>query len=151
MAGPGQAPKPQRTRPNENAARQREMTHLHADDQQRGPDLPDDVLPAGEDWHPATVRWWDTWRLSPQAQQFTDTDWRFLLDTALMHHTMWSKGRWEYAGELRLRSAKFGATPEDRMRLKQTVHTEADAPEDATSNEQQNTAAGRRKDLRIVG
>jgi hypothetical protein len=35
-----------------------------------------------------------------------------------MHHTMWSKGRWEFAAELRLRAAKFGATPEDRARLK---------------------------------
>lgn len=149
MAGPGAAPKRERSRPSDNAARQREMTHLEDDGQQRGPDLPDDVLPDGEDWHPATVRWWDTWRLSPQAQQFTDTDWRFLLDTALMHHTMWSKGRWEYAGELRLRSAKFGATPEDRMRLKQTVHTAADAPEEPSV--EQNTASKRRKDLRIVG
>lgn len=149
MAGPGPAPKAERTRPSDNAARQREMTHLEPDGQQRGPDLPDDVLAEGEQWHPATVRWWDTWRLSPQAQQFTDTDWRFLLDTALMHHTMWSKGRWEYAGELRLRSAKFGATPEDRMRLKQTVHAPADAPEEPSA--EQSTASSRRKDLRIVG
>jgi hypothetical protein len=39
------------------------------------------------------VAWWDTWRRSAQAQEFTDTDWDFLLDTALMHHTMWGKAR----------------------------------------------------------
>ncbi|HTI28265.1 MAG TPA: hypothetical protein VL652_45200, partial [Kutzneria sp.] len=65
--------------------------------------------------------WWDTWRRSPQAQTFTETDWDFLLDTALMHHTMWLKGRWEFASELRLRAAKFGATPEDRARLRMQV------------------------------
>lgn len=60
---------------------------------------------------------------------FTGTDWDFLLDTALMHHTMWSKQRWEFAAELRLRAAKFGATPEDRMRLRMEV----EAPGSGTS------------------
>jgi hypothetical protein len=47
--------------------------------------------------------------------------WQFLVDTARMHHVMWSRGRWDYAGEIRLRVAKVGATPEDRMRLKVKV------------------------------
>lgn len=148
MAGPGRTPQARRSHPSHDRQRQAEMSHLEADGQVRGPDLPDDVLKEGEQWHPATVRWWETWRLSPQAQTFTDTDWRFLLDTALMHHTMWSKGRWEYAGELRLRSGKFGATPEDRMRLKQTVET----PGDMTTTEPESAqTVKRRKDLRIVG
>ena len=69
-------------------------------------------------WHPRTVAWWEHWRRSPQASAFIDTDWDFLLDTALIHHTMWSNGRWEYASELRLRAAKLGATHEDRLRLR---------------------------------
>jgi hypothetical protein len=47
----------------------------------------------------------------------TEPDWQFLLDTALMHHHMWQNGRWDFASEVRLRVAKFGATPEDRLRL----------------------------------
>jgi hypothetical protein len=47
----------------------------------------------------------------------TEPDWQFLLDTALMHHQMWQNGRWDFASEVRLRVAKFGATPEDRLRL----------------------------------
>ena len=58
-----------------------------------------------------------TWRGSAQAQVFTGTDWDFLIDTALMHHTMWSKGKWEFASEVRLRGAKLGATKDDRKRL----------------------------------
>ena len=46
------------------------------------------------------------------------SDWDFLLDTALMHHAMWSKSQWTLAAEVRLRVAKFGATPEDRARLR---------------------------------
>jgi len=105
-----------------------ETTAIAADDELRGPALPDDAL--SEPWHPRTLAWWDTWRQSPQAQTFTATDWDFLIDTALMHHTMWSKGRWEFASELRLRAAKFGATPEDRLRLRMQV-TPGPVPEAA--------------------
>lgn len=69
-------------------------------------------------WHPMTKKWWDAWRSSPQAtRMLTEPDWHFLLDTALMHHNMWENGRWDFASEVRLRVAKFGATPEDRLRL----------------------------------
>lgn len=73
-------------------------------------------------WHKQTVKWWNAWRKSPQAtRMLTEPDWQFLLDTALMHHQMWEYGRWELAAEVRLRVQKFGATPEDRARLKVEV------------------------------
>jgi hypothetical protein len=118
MAGRGPAPKDPATRRRRNAD-PTPASELAQDGELRGPELPD-VLD-GEQWHDQTRRWWDTWRRSPQAQTFLETDWDFLLDTALMHHTMWSKGRWEFAAELRLRAAKFGATPEDRARLRMKV------------------------------
>jgi hypothetical protein len=126
MAGRGPAPskdRSQRVRPGKGVP---ETTTVASDEQLRGPALPDDAIP--EPWHPRTQAWWDTWRRSPQAQTFTETDWDFLLDTALMHHTMWLKGRWEFASELRLRAAKFGATPEDRARLRMQI---APSPEPA--------------------
>jgi hypothetical protein len=83
-------------------------------------DLPDEI-----DWHPRTVAWWEMWKRSAQAENFTESDWSFLLDTALMHHAMWSKGQWTLAAEVRLRVAKFGATPEDRARLRM-VFADAD-------------------------
>ncbi|MGY1439622.1 phage terminase small subunit [Streptomyces reniochalinae] len=57
------------------------------------------------------------WKASPQAEHFSSTDWDFLLDTALIHARLWS-GEVSAAPELRLRAAKFGATPEDRARLR---------------------------------
>ena len=95
--------------------------------------LPAGVL--GEDdsgqpiqWHRATVAWWETWRSSPQASRMlTEPDWMFLLDTALIHHRLWS-GQKADAAELRLRVAKFGATPEDRQRLRVDVETSAGGP-----------------------
>jgi hypothetical protein len=125
MAGRGPAPKDPTKRRRRNAADPE--TVIVPDDELRGPELPEGVLgvdtKTGEltEWHPMTLLWWKTWRESAQAQTFTDTDWAFLVDTALMHHAMWEKGQWTLAAEVRLRAAKFGATPEDRARLKLKV------------------------------
>lgn len=133
MAGRGPAPKDPAKRRRRNGAGE-ELTTLVPDDELRGPELPDGVLgvntTTGElyDWHPMTVAWWQTWRESPQASTFTATDWSFLLDTALMHNSMWDKGQWTLAAEVRLRAAKFGATPEDRARLKLKVDDPTPAP-----------------------
>lgn len=131
MAGRGPAPKDPATRRRRNADPVPTQA-LTSDDELRGPDLPSDALPEGETWHSRTLAWWNTWRRSPQAQTFTATDWDFLIDTALMHHTMWLRGRWEFASELRLRAGKFGATPEDRMRLRLQV----DAPDAKPANDE---------------
>jgi len=71
------------------------------------------------DWPIVTVRWWAMWRDSPLAAAFTYNDWSFLMDTALLHAEFW-EGNVKLAPELRLREAKFGATPEDRARLRIT-------------------------------
>lgn len=115
MAGRGPAPKDPEKRRRRNAD-PAHATVVTEDGQLRGPELPE-----GYDWHPQTLRWWTTWRSSPQAQAMTATDWDFLTDTALMHHAMWSKSQWTLAAEVRLRVAKFGATPEDRARLRMHI------------------------------
>lgn len=133
MAGKGLPPKDpsQRVRRNLTA----ELTIVEADGEAHGPDLPD-----GIDWPDATLEWWRTWRYSPQAQTFTDTDWSFLLDTAVLHMEFWDGDR-SVAAELRLRAAKFGATPEDRARLKITVGDPKSKPAPRT----QAKKAGERK------
>jgi len=125
MGGRGPAAKPERSRPNDTARREAETTILPESSAEiHGPDLPqwwierplesdDPSLP----WHPRTLAWWETWRDSGQASVFTDTDWDFLLETASLHTAFWY-GKTDLAAELRLRVAKFGATPEDRQRLK---------------------------------
>jgi ribosomal protein L31E len=121
MAGRGFPSAGRRQRPDHQATLNASFTDLADDGEVRGFPLPDNALPGGEEWHPMTLQWWDTWRRSPQAQRMLDTDWQELLATAVLHHAIWSKGRWEHASEVRLRVAKFGATPEDRMRLKLNV------------------------------
>ena len=75
------------------------------------------LLPDGVDWHDVTRQWWQMWGESEIAKTFTAADWFFLLDTAKIHNSMWN-GNFYAAGELRQRVAKFGATPEDRARLR---------------------------------
>lgn len=115
MAGRGPAPKGRNARDRDTATFETVVLEERA---AYGSPLPDDALPEGESWHPQTVRWWDSLRHFPLLKDEPEIGWQFLIDTALMHHTMWTKGRWEFASELRLRVAKYGATPEDRMRLK---------------------------------
>jgi hypothetical protein len=78
---------------------------------------PQPELPVEVDWHPRTLNWWAVWGRSPQAEHFMESDWDFLLDTALLHSAYWN-GNSTAGAELRLRVAKYGATPEDRARLR---------------------------------
>lgn len=112
MAGRGPAPKSHHQRERDTRRRTAPSAVLTEDGEVRGPDLP-----GGIDWPMPTLAWWETWRRSPQAATFTATDWDFLVDTALLHARFWA-GDEKVAAELRLRVAKFGATPEDRARLR---------------------------------
>lgn len=102
MAGRGPVPKDPSERRRRNIT---PVTVLAADGRKHGPALPDVF-----DWPDATLKWWETWRTCAQASMFTGTDWSFLVDTAVLHSDLWS-GKWSVAPELRLRLAKFGATP----------------------------------------
>jgi hypothetical protein len=88
---------------------------LSADGKRRGPDLPENY-----DWPAQTLVFWENWRHSAQARDMTPTDWDFMLDTAMLHAELWS-GNGAVASELRLRVAKFGATIEDRQRMKMAI------------------------------
>lgn len=66
---------------------------------------------------PELQRWWNKWCDSPQAEMFSLTDWEFLRDTLPLVKAYY-EGDMKVASEIRLRVAKFGATPEDRLRLR---------------------------------
>jgi len=111
------------------------LTQPKVTDELRGPDLPQ-----GQDWPDATRRWWWTWRRCAQAATFTPTDWDFLLDTAILHAALWN-GDTRVSAELRFRVAKFGATPEDRLRLRMQVTTLPDPATEGEGNGQQSRYA----------
>jgi hypothetical protein len=120
MAGRGPAPKDRSQVRRRNAVEP--LTVVTADGSKHGVELPET-----HEWPDSTVAWWETWRTCAQASTFTDTDWSFLLDTAVLHAEFWMGDR-SVAAELRLRVAKFGATPEDRARLKITIGDPAPVP-----------------------
>lgn len=74
--------------------------------------------PGGLPWPALTREWWEQWAREPIAKKFSGPDWSFLLDTALLHAAVWGDGEIKLLGELRLRTAKYGVTPEDRARLR---------------------------------
>jgi hypothetical protein len=131
MAGRGPAPKDpsKRARTNADPIGLR-VINAEPTDQ---PELPSLVVKDGDDytsveWPDVTLGWWDMWATSPLSTEFTATDWSELRDTARLHALFWM-GDKSVAGELRLRVAKFGATPEDRARLRITF-AQADEADD---------------------
>jgi hypothetical protein len=116
MPGRGPAPKDPRRRARGN---QDPIPTTHVVAEPLAPmQLPDDLLPDGDTWHPATLRWWQRWCDSPLAANLPAVDWAELEACAVMHHAFMKKRTFNLAAELRLRMAKFGATPEDRARLR---------------------------------
>jgi len=142
MAGRGPAPKDPGARVRRNLSEP--LAIVQSDGVIHGPELPD-----GRDWPDATRDWWKTWRTAPQASTFTDTDWSFLLDTAVLHMAFWDGDR-AVAGELRLRAAKFGATPEDRARLKIAVGDPKSEDNRAPRTQSKTQAARRQRMLQPV-
>lgn len=142
MAGRGPAPNPDHVRRNKDAI---PTTPLRSHSRVFGFELPDDALGEvverddegkviscePEKWHPIVVRWWEAWRRSPQAVTMaTDADWFELLACARLYQDYWTKsrGRTMAAAELRQRMAKFGATHEDRLRLRLTIELDEPTP-----------------------
>jgi len=115
MAGPGMAPKPpdKRVRTNKDPIPHTKLEFHRA----QQPPLPPE-RPGGLSWPAQTQVWWANWGASAQAQLMTSTDWDVMLETALLHARVWGDGEVTVMAELRLRVAKFGATPEDRARLR---------------------------------
>lgn len=97
-------------------------------------------------WPARTIEWWTMWRDSPLSADYTAVDWSELMDTAFLHARFW-RGDYKLASELRLRVAKFGATPEDRARLRITF-AQADAAEE--EKPQRQSARERRGHLKSV-
>jgi hypothetical protein len=154
MAGRGPAPKDpsERRRTNSDPIGTR---NIEAEAVAQ-PDLPDFsvVVKKGDSvetepfaWPMQTRRWWAMWRESPLADSFTSTDWDFLLDTALIHARLW-RGDTSAAAELRLRVAKFGATPEDRARLR--INLIPAKPEAPAAKRTSSAKARRERLLRAV-
>ncbi len=138
MAGMGPAPKPKGRRARRNADTV-PTTILRFQEAEQPP------LPENQAWPEETLEWWKMWAESPQAEHFGITDWEFLKDTALLHAMLWGNGDTSVLAELRIRVAKFGATPEDRARLRMQF-----AEADERDGRRKSTAPSSREKLASV-
>lgn len=151
MAGRGPAPKEpaKRARTNSDPTALRVITAAPV----KQPKLPTkrttmvEGQPVQIDWPAVTKAWWKMWADSPLSAEFTSTDWSELLTTALLHAAVHT-GDLKHAAELRLRVAKFGATPEDRARLR-IQFAQADEAENAPARAAK-SARERRGPLKAV-
>lgn len=145
MAGHGPPPK----NPDQRARRNKDPLPLRVIEAEATPQPP---LPAsapdGEPWPAQTREWWRMWSMSPLAREFTDSEWSFLLDTAVIHARLWS-GDSKAAAELRLRVDQFGMTPTSRARLRITFAQAAEADERRGSR-QASSSKGRYDGLKLA-
>lgn len=81
---------------------------------------------------PGAKRFWKTWSTSPQTAAWTETDWSELELTTKLVDGLY-QGDLKLAGEIRQRVAKWGATVEDRARLRMTFEkpSQSEAPDSA--------------------
>lgn len=118
MAGVGPLPKDPSQRARRNKAPQLRVVEVDPGVQ---PDLPQLVAGGVElEWPDATLRWWAHLGEWPTSPDFTALEWDYHLETARLHALFWLGLGDKFAGEIRLRMAKIGVTPEDRARLKIT-------------------------------
>lgn len=135
MAGRGPAPKDpsKRARRNADPIATTTLRFERAED----PGLPAELA-----HDPRMLNWWETWANSPQAEHFGSTDWLFLTETAFIAADFYAGDR-KLASELRQRVAKFGATPEDRARLRmqfaQADEADAKRPSQPRARERRGT------------
>lgn len=140
MAGVGPPPKnaSKRARRNADDKQMRLIQPVSAPQ----PELPDFTQPGvdadGEPadvpfvWPEQTKQWWRMLADHPLRHEFFETDWHYLLETALLHAAFW-QGKLGLAAEIRLREAKYGFTPEDRARLRISVAQAAESEANAAS------------------
>lgn len=146
MAGNGPAPKPASKRARRNSDPM--GVRLVSSEPVKQPPLPE-VMPDGEPWPDQTVMWWDMWGADPLAADFRSTDWSELMDCAVIHGKFWS-GNMNVAGELRLRTGKFGATAEDRAKLRIQYAAADEADEKRRTSRSGADTRGVYKGLRVA-
>jgi hypothetical protein len=74
-------------------------------------------------WHPQVTEWWNEVRSMPHCALWTDTDWRFALETCYMKQQMWldmdaGEMKSTLATEIRRREDQIGTTAEARRKLR---------------------------------
>ncbi len=79
-------------------------------------------LPEGINWPQTTIDWWNSLPSTPGAERWTESDWQYLMTTAIVHSQVWG-GDMTLLRELREREEKYGITPAARNAIGKDVET----------------------------
>jgi hypothetical protein len=120
MAGRGPLPKETRQRDRDTRARASEFTTVTRDGVVRGPALVGDYDPRTREWH-------ETWRRSPMAAVFEETDWSRLALLAVIVDGYFRRPSAAALSEIRMNEERLGATYADRQRARIRVEDAQDA------------------------
>lgn len=137
--------RPLKAQPQDGGSRRQfEFTELGREPVKDAPQL--GRRPGGGRWLVEVREWWETWRRSPQASQFVDTDWRTLRRAAFLLDLFYREPSASLAAEVRQIESKLGATVDDRMRLRLRIHSRGAASAEESSAEE----SGERPRLQVA-
>lgn len=120
MAGRGPAPKESHQRERDTRRRQGDVVSVRADGAIRGPALT-------REYSPDTVEFYETYRRSPMAQLYEETDWQALQLILPLYESHMKRPSAAAASEIRLTVERLGGTYTDRLRAKIRVERDSDA------------------------
>ncbi|GAA2230171.1 hypothetical protein N1031_06880 [Herbiconiux moechotypicola] len=109
----GPLPKEQHQRDRDTKRRKADVVEVKRDGEVRGR-----PLPSAELYDQRTIAWHDTWRRSPQAQLFEETDWLRLELLAPLVDSNFRRPSAAALSEIRLNEERLGALYVDRLRAK---------------------------------
>lgn len=118
LAGVGPPPKENKRRRNADTYAD-VQAKLTDDGEVRGPELPD-----AEAYLPQVRSWYETWRRSPQAETFVNTDWQRLQFLAPLVQRYWLAPHHLVMAEIRQSESLLGATFTDRLRARMKIDRE---------------------------
>lgn len=109
------------------------------------------ALPNARQYTKATQAWWKTWASSPQSAQFLETDWQRLAMVADLVDDFYCstepRERKMLLDQITKEEKRFGATPDDRLRLRWRFVENDEAEERAERPRAR--ARGARRDPRL--
>jgi len=98
-------------------------------------------LPAGREWRPETLDWWDDLWAAPMAAEYHSSDKHALFLLAVLMDQFWTEPDQKLAGEIRLQRQAFGLTPYDRRRLEWTIESTEEAKDRGAQRRRAGTAS----------
>lgn len=133
MPGNGPAPKENRRRRNADTYADVKTRVAATSTKLRGPTLKQATGPLLDPYPADLVKlvdgWWSTWRRSPLAEAFLDTDWSRLAMLAPLVAVYFTRPSDKLMAEIRQNESLLGATHVDRLKARIKVERPDDKPQ----------------------